>query len=312
MDVYGGHMGRSISRFTLVGSAIAVGSLLAGCAATQPGPAVIAQPAAAAAVAAQPAGDYLAGLEQAITNELNAINSTQTDNEPPEVLVELNALSSESSLIQAENFGSLVTTGSNQILKRERLVNALIADVKGNAYLSGAEVNGASVSASILAILERVSAQLQAQASSIESASLVDVLRSVIISIGPSTRVFGLVEPEIHLVVAGGDELQAASILEGQYQTLKTKVSHYKKSSQYAEMTQRLQDLASDVATVTSGATADVEALLALSPAGYPVNRATILSTRAQLTQFRAPLGQLNTAAGDVSEIESLLSQRTS
>ena len=64
--------------------------------------------------------------------------------------------------------------------------------------------------------------------------------------------------------------------------------------------------------TWRTAVTADVEAVLGLTPAGYPGNKATILSVRAQLTQFRSPLGQLNTAAGDVTEIEDLLSQRAS
>jgi hypothetical protein len=306
-------MRQPLSRFSvLVGSAIAAGSLLAGCAANVPGPAVIAQPAAEAAAAPQPSGDILAGLEQAVASELSAINTSQTDNEPPEVLIELNALTSESALIQAENFAGLITTGSNQILKRERLVDALTSDVKNASYLNGVEVKGTAVASSILALLGQVDNQLQSQAGSIESASLVDVLRGVITSIGPSTRVFGLVDPQVHLAIAGGEELAGVSILEGQYQTLARKVSHYKSSAGYADETQRLDDLANQIATVQSAVTADVEAVLGLTPAGYPGNKATILSVRAQLTQFRSPLGQLNTAAGDVTEIEDLLSQRAS
>jgi len=294
----------------LVGSAVAVGSLIAGCASNAPGGPVIGVPAAAAAVASQPAGDFLAGLEQAVANELSAINATQSDNEPPAVLIELNALTSESALLQAETFTSLVTTGTNQILKRERLLNALTVDVKGSAYLTGVEVNGTAVETSILGMISRVDGQLQSQANSIASASLIDVLRGVITSIGPSTRVLGLVEPAVHLAIAGGDELNGVNILEGQYQTLARRVSHSKSSSGYSEETQRLADLATQIAAVRSSAGADVQAVLALTPAGYPGNKATILSVRAQLTQFRSPLGQLNTAAGDVAEIEFLLSQR--
>ena len=71
-----------------------------------------------------------------------------------------------------------------------------------------------------------------------------------------------------------------------------------------------LQDLAAKIATVRSTATADVQAVLALTPAGYPGNKSTILSVRAQLTQLRAPLGPLKSAGGDVNEIQTLLSQR--
>jgi hypothetical protein len=309
--VHGGHMGRSASRFSMLfGSAIAVGSLIAGCASNAPSGAVIGVPAAAAPVPSQPTGNFLAGLEQAVANELSAINSTQTDNEPPQVLIELNALTSESALLQAETFTSLVATGTNQIVKRERLLNALTVDVKGSAYLTGVEVNGTSVENAILAMIGRVEGQLQSQAGSIASASLIDVLRGVITSIGPSTRVLGLVEPAVHLAIAGGEELNAVNILQGQYNKLATEVSHFRNSAGHPEETQRLANLAAQIATVKSAASADVQAVLALTPAGYPGNKATILGVRAQLTQFRSPLGQLNTAAGDVAEIEFLLSQR--
>lgn len=314
MGVHGGHMGRSLSRFSvLAGSAVAVGCLIAGCAANVPGPAVIVAPAAAASVAAAPSGNFLAGLEQAVANELSAINTTQSDNEPPQVLVELNALSSEGSLIQAENFAGLVTTGSNQILKRERLVNELTVDVKSSTYLNGVSVGGRTVSSSILALLSSVSSQLQAQANSIDAAQVPDILREVITSIGPSTRVFGLVESQIHLAIAAGEELNAARILAGQYSDLvnkvRTQISNAKYPSVRAKGVSLLADLQSNIATVTSNATNDLNAVLALTPAGYPGNKATILSVRAQLTQFRSPLGQLNSAATDVNDIDQLIAE---
>jgi hypothetical protein len=157
-------------------------------------------------------------------------------------------------------------------------------------------------------MLARADAQLQSQANSIDSATLVDVLRSVILTIGPSTRAFGLVDPMVHLAIAGGDELKAVSLLEAQYQTLARKVGHHE-GANIPEETQRLNDLAAQIATVRSAATADVQATLALTPAGYPGNKSTILNVRAQLTQLRSPLGPLNTAAGDVNEIQTLLSQ---
>ena len=311
--VHGGNMGRSLSRFSiLVGSAVAVGSLIAGCASNVPGAPVIGVPAAAQPAAASPSGDLLAGLEQAVANELTAIDTTQTDNEPPGVLIELNALTSESALLQAETFTSLQTTGTNEIVKRERIVNALSTDVTSASYLQGVTINGTSVAGSILAMLGGVNNQLQSQASSIDSATLIDALRGVILSIGPATRVLGLVEPQVHLAIAGGEELNGVSLLESQYAILARKVSHYTSSAGYAQETQFLSDLASNIAFVRSSATRDVQAVLSLTPAAYPGNKATILSVRAQLTQFRSPLGQLNTATNDVNQIEILLSQRAS
>jgi hypothetical protein len=313
MSVHGGYMGRSLSRFSvLVGSAIAAGSLLAGCATQIPGPAVIAVPAGATVAQAAPAGDFLAGLEQAVASELSAINSTQTDNEPPEVLVELDALSSESSLIEAENFGKLVTTGANQIAKRERLVNALIENVKNSAYLSGVEVNGTALSTSILALLDGVATQLQTQATALEAAAAPDQLRAVITVIGPSTRVLGLVQPIVHLALAAGAELNAASILEGEYGHLLTRANLFEKGQWkvlYATELQYLGYLKTEIATATSTATADVKAVLTLTPAGYPGNKAAIVSIRAQLLQLKAPLGPLTSGVGNVNYLENLQQQ---
>jgi hypothetical protein len=305
-------MGRSLSRFSLlIGSAIAGGSLLVGCASEVPGPAVIAAPAAAAAAQAPSAGDFLAGLEQAVASELSAIDSTQTDNEPPAVIVELDALSSESSLIEAENFGSLVTTGANQIAKRERLLNALIASVKGSPYLSGVAFNGTLLSTTILAVLNRFDGQVQGQAAAIENAALPDQLRAVILAIGPSTRLFGLVQPEIHLLLAAGDELNGVRLLQLQYALMYQRVDAHHEGSDIPTEQTLVLDLGAQIAQATRVANADINALLALTPAGYPGNKSVILSVRAQLTQLKSPLGPLNAGVGDVNELTTLLGARS-
>jgi hypothetical protein len=306
-------MGRSLTRFTLlIGSAIAGGSLLAGCATEIPGPAVIGAPAAVATSASQPVGNFLTSLEQAVSSELSAINSTQSDTEPPQVLVELEALSSNSSLTEAENFGSLVTTGANQIAKRERLLNALIASVKSSVYLSGVTVNGTSLSVSILALLNNVNSQVQSQAASLEAAALPDQLRAVVTAIGPSTRVFGLVQPVVHLALAAGDELNGAALLENQWVILSRQAYQHHGGSyanQYATELQALNALKADIDAVTSTATRDIETVLGLTPAGYPGNQATIVSVRAQLVQLKSGLGPLNAGAGEITAITTDLSQ---
>jgi len=304
----GEYMGRSVSRFSLLlGSAVAAGSLLAGCASEVPGPAVIVAPAAAAvAVPAASSSDFLAGLEQAVSSELSAINSTESDNEPPEVLVELNALNNEGSLIEAENFASLITTAANQISKRERLVNALTVDVNGSAYLNGVDVNGTPLSSLILALLGGVDTQLESQASSVDSAALADQLRAVILSIGPSTRVLGLVQPVVHLAIAAGEEVQAADFLQAQYLVLNQKSNLFKKAQNYQT---QLGYLEADIVTATKTATADAEAVLALTPAGYPGNKATILNVRAQLLQLKSPLGPLNSGDNLIPGITTLESE---
>ncbi len=312
MDAHGGHMHRSLSRLSLLaGAAVTVGALLAGCASAVPGPAVIVAPLAAAAAPTPPAQDFLAGLQSAIAGELNAVNATtQSDSQSPLVLIELNALNNPRSATTAETFQSLLTVGANQIAKRERVVNALILDVKGSAYLTGVSVNGAALSQMIVSFLDGVNGQLQSLASSIASASLADVLRSDLIAIGASTRVYGLVEPMVHLAIAAGFELHAASLLEGSYQALSHQVNLNHRDPNYGAEVARLQDLAADIATATATASSAIHAVMSLTPSGYPGNKSTIVSQRARLVALKAPLGPLNTGVGDVNEIETLLLQR--
>lgn len=311
MGAHGGHMDLSLSRLSLVvGGAITVGALLAGCASAGPGPAIIVAPLANGAAPTPPAQDFLAGLQSAIAGELNAVNATtQSDSQSPLTLIELNALTNASSAATAETFQTLLRVGANQIAKRERVVNALIADVKSSAYLSGVTVNGADLSGRLLAFLGGVNGQLGSLASSIASASLADVLRSDINAIS-TTRVFGLVEPMVHLTIAAGFELHAVSVLEGNYAALSHQVGLNHRDPNYGAEVARLQDLAASIATAKATASSAVLAVLSLTPSGYPGNKSTILSQRARLVALKAPLGRLNTAVGDVNEIETLLLQR--
>ena len=124
----------------------------------------------------------------------------------------LNALNSPSSLIKAENFEKLVSLGTGQLVKREQIVNALISEVGGNAYVSTVSIGGRSLRASLLELLQSVNGQLEALVGSISSATLTDVVRADVTSLNASTRVYGLVEPQVHLELAGGDMLASSTI----------------------------------------------------------------------------------------------------
>ncbi len=139
-------MDRSSSRLaTLIGGAATAALLLAGCASTAPGGAVLGIPKTETSAPAQSSGNALAGLEQAITNELNAVAATQSGDQAPLALIELNALNSPSSLIKAENFEKLISLGTGQLVKREQIVNALISEVGGNAYVGTVSIAGRSL-----------------------------------------------------------------------------------------------------------------------------------------------------------------------
>jgi len=302
-------MDRSLSRVaTLIVGVVATCALLAGCASTGPGAAVIGTPVKATPAGTPPSGDFLAGVQEAIANELNAVNTTQTDNETGGVLIELNALNSVPSLIRAEQFTSLQAMGASQIAKHERVVSALIADVEGNRYLGGVNIAGVGLSQLLISALQRTDAQFSVLAGSIASASLTDVLRSDIISIGSSTRVYGLVEPMVHLAIAGGDLLAEVNDLAATEQQLVGRVAAGAATDpNYAQESARLRDLSVQLNTAREQASAAVTAVLGLTAAGFPGNKAIIQSSRAVLTQLRAPFGTMSGAVGDVNAITSLL-----
>jgi hypothetical protein len=307
MGVHGGLMDRSLSRFSVVAvGALAAVSLLAGCASSGvPGPAVIVPPHVNGASAPAPAQDVLAGLQQEISNELNAVNLTQSDSAPPTILVELEALNSPSSVIKAEAFKSLLAGGANQIAKREHVVDELIADVNSafGGFKLAPKVNGTSLQQLLLQLLDRVNGQLSSAASQLSSASSPDELRTAVTSIGTSTRVYGLVTPMIHLLTAGGAELNAALILSNQAANIAQ--GNIATRGGVAGTTARsyFADLQREIATANSTIGGAVNAVLALNAAGFPANRSTIVSARAALVQLSSPLGALTSGAYDVTQI---------
>ena len=309
MEAHGGSMDRSLSRVaTLIVGGVAACALLAGCASTAPGAVVIGTPVKATPAGTPPSGNFLAGLQAAITNELNLVNSTQSDSESPGVLIELQALQSVPNLIRSEQFTSLQSVGGNQTAKREKVVYALIADVQNNRYLAGVDVAGSSLSRSLISMLNGVNAQLAGFGGQIAGAQMPDELRAAILTMGNATRVYGLVEPMVHLALAGGDVLA-----EVNHARCRRAVAGRKGGGRRRDGSELR---AGDGAAARpfgadqqrrEKANAAVSAVLSLTAAGFPGNRATIQSSRSVLTQLRAPFGTLSDANGDVSSITGLL-----
>ena len=226
-------------------------------------------------------------------------------------LSQLNELNSISNFAQYEQIRALLAIGANEAAKRERVVQALVADVQNNAYLDGVTVGGRSLSGMLISMLDGVNSQLQSLASTIAATSLTDVLRSDILSINASTRIYGLVEPLVHLVLAAGDELSEVKTLVAQETTLQAQVAAGASTDpRYADEQSLMRDLAAQIATATTTADNAVNAVLRLTASGFPGNRATIVSARAQLAQLRAPLGTLSVASGDIEQVQSLLALR--
>jgi hypothetical protein len=305
-------MDRSFSRFvTLTGAAAVVGMLLAGCSSAQPGGAVLGVPQAATVAPAVATGDILTGLQKEIAAELAAVNATQTDPVPGQITLELNALTSVSSLIRAESFQALQANGAKEIATRERIVDDLASDVEGDSYLSGVDVSGGSLRGVLMGLLGGINSQLQALGSAIATVSLPDELRSDVISINSSTRVYGVVEPMVHLALAGGDELSEANTLAAQEQRdANTVAAGAGSDSNYSRELSLLSDLSARIATTRQTAVSAVSSVLNLTPAEFPGTKTTILDARNQLTGLRAQSGALTVASSDLAQIVTLLGDR--
>jgi hypothetical protein len=311
MGAHGGFMDRSASRFaTFAGAAVIGGMLLAGCGST-PGGAVLGVSHPATSAPAPASGNALAGLEKAITAELDAVNDTLTDSEPSPILIELNALNSPSSLVRAENFAALQASGAKEIAKREQLIDGLASDVEGDGYLSGVDVAGASLRRSLMSILEGANRQLTALATRIATDSLPDVLRSDVISINASTRVNGVVEPLTHLALAGGDELSEINGLAAQEEQRASQISSGAATDpNYSREVAYLHYLTGNIAAARQTANAAENSVLGLTPSEFPGTKTIIATARTQLTLLRASSGALTVAENDLAEIVTLLGDR--
>lgn len=303
-------MPRFLARaFPLIACATAVGFLLAGCAGGSAG-AVIGVPSSAAPLLR--GGISLDNaINQAIDNELIQANQTQGVNEPAINPIELNALNSLKSLVRAEAFDTLLASGAKQIAKRQGLVNTLIADVQSDRYLTGVDVGGASLSRSLLSILSGVNGRLEALGAKIASDALPDVLRSDFLSINTSTRVSGLVAPMTHLTIAGGDELSVLTTLAASARQLASQVAGGAATdANYAAETSRLRDLTASIASARATVDSALAAVLSLTAAGFPGNKATIQAVRTALIQLRSPSGRIGEANADATAILELLAKR--
>jgi hypothetical protein len=303
-------MERPVARFSsLIASATAIGFLLAGCSAAA-GNAVVGIPASAPPSYTQAGNTIdLKGIDHAVQAELAAANAVQSDGASPGVLVELNALSGGvNALIRAEAFTGLQKTGANEIAKRQGYVNALIADVRNDAFLNGVTLSGRSLSATLLSMLYGVNAQLDALAAKVAFDSLPDALRSDVTSIGPSTRVAGLISPMTHLAIAGGGELRELNYLAARYQQLRVAIAGVASSNpNHGLEVARLADLSTSIASATRTVDSAVGAVMSLTVSGFPANKATVTQIRDALVQLRSPLGKLGEAKADVIAILALL-----
>ncbi|HUZ70774.1 MAG TPA: hypothetical protein VMU65_13780 [Candidatus Saccharimonadales bacterium] len=303
-------MGRPIGGVAaLIAGATAVGLLLSGCSSSTG--MVIGVPNVVPPATPTP-GTLFNAISQAVENEISQVNAAgDPAGESATVVAELNALNNIRSLYHAQALEALLATANKQITKRVAYVNALIADVAADKYLSGIDVSGRSLTQSVISLLNGVNTQLEALASKIVSDQLADQLRTDVLSIGPSSRIYGVYEPMTHLVIAAGDELDELNTLAGQESQLQAQVATGQGTdANYSSEAAALRDLSSSIAAGRAVLGTDISEVLRMTPSNYPANKTTVTAVRSAVIQLRSPQGEIGKATADSSKILELIAQR--
>jgi hypothetical protein len=271
--------------------------LLAACGESENGP-VIGTPAQATPSSGAGSSLSLAGLQQELADQLSQVEATQTDPGSGPLASEVSALINDEALLASERIADLQQLGHNEAVALEGDLSTLIGDVQGDAGLTGGE------RASIDGVIYQIRDQLQALDAKIAADTLVDVLRSDVLSVDSSTRVLGLIEPMVHIAIGAGDLLGQAGVLSNQATRLSNQSQSVAGTNQ-AQEGQLLSSLEGDVATMQSVGSSVFGEVLALTPSGYPGNQTTLGSLKAELTNAEA--GAASLARQDATDISTCI-----
>jgi len=267
-------MGVSVRhRLTVAMTAAAGALLLAGCGATENGPVIEAPPTANLEVVG--GASSLSELQSLLNSELAQAGSTPSDGEGTQILAEVNDLTNDQSLLTAERIDALQTLGHSLVVKYETTLSGLSSDVGGSGLTSAQQ-------RSVQAMIANAQQQLESLDTTIAGATLVDQLRSEVLSIEPSPRVDGLITPAVHTALAAGALETAAETLTTRLNNLSGRVSQ---SNTNAGAEQGLQQsAASEIQRMYATANQAVATLTELTPAGYPGNAAALTVVKTNLS----------------------------
>jgi hypothetical protein len=114
-----------------------------------------------------------------------------------------------------------------------------------------------------------------------------------------------------HLAIAGGDELSMLTTLAASERQLASQVAGGAATdANYGAETSRLRDLTASIASARATVGSALAAVLSLTAAGFPGNKATIQAVRSALIQLRSQSGRIGRANADANAILELLAKR--
>jgi hypothetical protein len=290
-------------------AALCTAAALTSCGVTENGPIIGVPPPIRAASATASASDAIAAFENALAAKLNdAVTTTGTD--ATQLQAQINALASDGTLIAAERMTALKALGAQAVATRVAFVQKLIRDVQADPLLPGTSVAGQSVPLTLIARLQTVEASLKALGAKIAADALISVLRADIVSAASSSRVYGLVSPMTHIVIAAGDVIHTANDLNRQSQLLFTQITTGSSGDpNYASevsLSNQLQSVIRSALAVAATAIQQVESLQASG--GSP--SATLSTQKLALGALSAANGPLFNAVSYIDQIRYLLGLR--
>ena len=199
---------------------------------------------------------------------------------------------------QAEHLATLQLLGQSIIQSRLTAISKVRQQIANDRLLSYSQRYG------ITSRLDRATAGLNSMQVKIARDLLVDQTRADVTAVA-AFRVFGLLLPQAHLLVAAYDLVQVAAIYANQHNNLQQALYNSSLSGQSAIAAQAiLDDLARQVATASRyGSTASYQ-VNALTAAAYPGNRGMLKVARQTVTAGKDASSR---AASDVSQLHAIL-----
>jgi hypothetical protein len=290
-------------------AALCTAAALTACGPTETGPVIGVPQSVHTTHATASASDAIAAFQNALAASLNdAVTTTGSD--VTQLQSQLNALNSDASLIAAERMTALKALGAQAVASRVAFVQKLIGDVQADPLLPGTTVAGQSVPKTLIARLQAVEGSLTSLGAKIAADPLIDVVRTDIVAVASSSRVYGLISPMTHIVIAAGDIIHTTNELSQQSQQLFNQITSGSSGdpnySAELNLSNQLQAVIRNAVSVAATAIQQVESL---QNSGASPN-ATLSTQKLALGALNAPNGPLSNALSYIDQIRYLLGLR--
>ncbi|MDQ6847857.1 MAG: hypothetical protein M3019_09820 [Candidatus Dormibacteraeota bacterium] len=274
---------------------IAAVALLTGCGTTIMG-AVVGVPATVSAETVVSGTDQgIGALQQKLVDQLNSAAATPGGDPTSQLLIlELNALLNNHTLIGAEKIDALKALGEQGVATRVAHVNGLIGQVNGLGNLGRGAKN------LLIGNLQGINAQLATLANSIAQDVLIDQLRVDVTSVATSTMVYGVADPIVHLAIAADAMIGEANLIAGHAAQFARQFAPTDSTLGLEQSTYR--DLQLRIGSVINVANQGVNATAGLStaPGNLSAAQSTINGERSLMSSIVGPYGPMTVAQNDL------------